>query len=114
MRAKLDALRGEIASLSRVVVAFSGGADSALVASVANGVLGAGALSVTAVSPSLAPEELADCRALASEWQLRWETVETTELADEQYARNGTDRCYRCKANLMEALGPLAETEGAT
>ncbi len=70
---KLDALRAEVARIGPAVVAFSGGADSALVARVATDVLGpARALCVTAVSASLAPEELDDCRALAAEWGLRW------------------------------------------
>ena len=111
---KLDALRREIGSVARAVVAFSGGADSALVARVATDTLGADrALCVTAVSASLAPEELADCGALAREWGLRWRTVETDELDDPQYTANGADRCYRCKASLLTALTPLAEAESA-
>jgi uncharacterized protein len=111
---KLDDLRAEIERMGRVVVAFSGGADSALVARVATDVLGPdGALCVTAVSPSLAPEELADCRALAREWGLRWRTVETDELADPEYVANGADRCYHCKASLLAALTPLAQAESA-
>ena len=113
--AKLAALRHELASTGPVVVAFSGGADSALVAKVATDVLGTGAvLCVTAVSPSLAPEERGDCRALAAEWGLRWREVETAELEDAAYAANGTERCYHCKAALMAAVGPLAAAEHAT
>ncbi|HVA03853.1 MAG TPA: ATP-dependent sacrificial sulfur transferase LarE [Acidimicrobiales bacterium] len=111
---KLDGLRAEMALLGRVVVAFSGGADSALVAWVATDVLGPELVScVTAVSPSLAPEELADCEALARQWGLRWRTVSTDEIDDPQYAANGTDRCYHCKASLLLALAPLAEAEDA-
>ncbi|MGD0255669.1 MAG: ATP-dependent sacrificial sulfur transferase LarE [Acidimicrobiales bacterium] len=115
LEAKLKALQAELVAFGRVVVAFSGGADSALVAHVATDTLGASnALCATAVSASLAPEELADCRSLASEWGLRWIAVETTELSDAAYAANGTDRCYHCKSNLLEALGPLAASEAAT
>lgn len=111
---KLDALRREIGGVTQAVVAFSGGADSALVARVATDTLGAGrVLCVTAVSPSLAPEELADCGALAREWGLRWRTVETDELDDPRYTANGADRCYRCKVSLLTALIPLAEAESA-
>jgi pyridinium-3,5-biscarboxylic acid mononucleotide sulfurtransferase len=111
---KLAALRAEVGLVARAVVAFSGGADSALLASVATDVLGPGrVLCVTAVSASLAPEELADCRALAREWGLRWRTVSTGELDDPQYAANGADRCYHCKASLLSALTPLAEVESA-
>ncbi len=92
-----------------LVVAFSGGADSAFLAWAATDTLGADAvLCVTAVSPSLAPEELADCRALAAEWGLRHVEVETAELADPAYAANDGSRCYHCKTSLLEALAPLA------
>ncbi|HET7487074.1 MAG TPA: ATP-dependent sacrificial sulfur transferase LarE [Acidimicrobiales bacterium] len=109
---RLDALRAGLRRLAPVVVAFSGGADSAFLAWVANDELGDGALAVTAVSPSLAPEEEADCRALALEWGLRWRAVHTDELADPAYAANDGRRCYWCKAALLDALAPLAA--GAT
>jgi len=112
---KLSALRADLGAMGRVVVAFSGGADSALVARVATDVLGPDrVLCATAVSASLAPDELADCRALAGEWGLRWQTVATDELDDAAYVANGTDRCYHCKASLLAALGPLAASESAT
>jgi len=115
LAARLGRLRAELAELERVVVALSGGADSAFLAWMATDVLGAGAaLCVTAVSASLAPEELEDCRRLAAEWQLRWTTVATGELADPAYVANGGDRCYHCKSALLAALGPLAAAEGAT
>ena len=92
-----------------MVVAFSGGADSAFLAWVATDTLGADqVLCATAVSPSLAPEELADCRALAAEWGLRHVEVATDELADPAYAANDGSRCYHCKTSLIEALAPLA------
>lgn len=109
----LPELRARLLELDRVVVAFSGGADSALLARVASDVLGDRALAVTAVSPSLAPEEEADCAALATEWGLRWRAVATDELADPAYAANDGDRCYHCKAELLDVLGPLADAEGA-
>jgi pyridinium-3,5-biscarboxylic acid mononucleotide sulfurtransferase len=112
---QLDNLRGRLRRLGRVVVAFSGGADSALLAWVAHDTLGpAGAHVVTAVSPSLAPEEEADCRALAAEWGLRWTPVPTGELADPAYAANDGQRCYWCKAELLSVLAPIAAAEGAT
>jgi pyridinium-3,5-biscarboxylic acid mononucleotide sulfurtransferase len=100
--------------LDRLVVAFSGGADSAFLAKVATDELGVErVLCVTAVSPSLAPEELADTRALVSEWSLRHVEVETTELADPAYRGNDGQRCARCKTALMDAIEPLASDEGA-
>jgi pyridinium-3,5-biscarboxylic acid mononucleotide sulfurtransferase len=108
------ALRRRLDELGSVVVAFSGGADSAFLAWVARDTLGDDAHAVTAVSPSLAPEELADCEALAREWALRWTPVETDELADPGYVANGADRCAHCKTELMAALEPLAAQHEAT
>ncbi len=112
---KLDALEADLRRLGRVVVAFSGGADSAFLAAVAHRTLGAaGAHAVTAVSPSLAGDEEDDCRALADEWGLRWTPVITHEMERAAYRLNDTDRCFHCKAELMDAVGPLAAAEGAT
>jgi uncharacterized protein len=105
-----EALRHELSRIGPQVVAFSGGADSAFLAWVATDTLGPDQVRcVTAVSPSLAPEELADCRSLAAEWGLRYEEVRTDELADPAYAANDGSRCYHCKTSLMDALGPVAE-----
>lgn len=114
MTASLDDLRHELRHLERVVVAFSGGTDSALLAKVARDTLGRSrVLCATAISPSLASGEADDCRALADEWDLRWVGVPTDEMSDPTYVANGSDRCARCKTALMSALGPLAEAESA-
>ena len=113
---ELDQLRRRLADLAPVVVAFSGGADSAFLAWVAHDTLGPDAAgAVTAVSPSLAAEEEDDCRALAQEWGLRWQAVYTDELADPAYAANDGDRCFHCKTALLDAVGPIAAAAaGAT
>jgi len=113
---QLDRLRDVLRSYQRVIVAFSGGADSAFLAWVARDTLGAeSAAAVTAVSPSLAGDERDDCAALAREWGLRWRTVATDEMVNVAYLRNDGERCYHCKAALMDALTPvLAAAEGAT
>jgi uncharacterized protein len=114
MGSDLGGLRDELGRLGRVVVAFSGGADSAFLAWMANDTLGPDrALCTTAVSPSLAPEERADCEALAAEWGLRWLPLPTDELANPDYSANDGSRCYHCKAELMAVLGPVAAAEGA-
>ena len=93
-----------------MVVAFSGGADSAFLAWVATDTLGADRVRcVTAVSPSLAPEELVDCRGAGRRVGTAITEVETDELADPAYSANDGSRCYHCKSTLMEALVPLAE-----
>jgi uncharacterized protein len=112
---RLERLRDVLHRLDRVVVAFSGGADSAFLARLATDTLGPErALCVTAVSASLAPEELDDCRALAAEWGLRWREVATDEMADPAYRANDAERCYHCKSSLLDALVPLATAEGST
>jgi uncharacterized protein len=112
---KIAALEGILRDLGSVVVAFSGGADSAYLASVAHRVLGSErAHAVTAVSPSLAGDEELDCRQLADEWGLRWTPVLTAEMERAAYRANDVDRCYHCKAELMDVVGPIAVAEAST
>lgn len=112
--AALSRLRAWFADQPAVVVAFSGGADSALVAWVANDVLGPErAHCVTAVSASLPESELAGCSELAASWGLNWSKVVTDELDDPAYQRNDAQRCYHCKDALSRALEPLAEARDA-
>lgn len=113
--AKIAALDDRLRELAPVVVAFSGGADSAFLAASAHRVLGSDCVHcVTAVSPSLAGDEEADCRALADEWGLRWTPVVTNEMERAAYRLNDTDRCFHCKAELMDVVAPIAVAEQAT
>src|SRR5258705_2617110 len=112
---ELGALRDRLREYESLVVAFSGGAASAFLAWVARDTLGADrVVAATAVSPSLAADELDDCRALAGEWGLRFVEVATDEIANDAYVNNDGDRCYWCKSSLMDALAPFASSAGAT
>jgi pyridinium-3,5-biscarboxylic acid mononucleotide sulfurtransferase len=107
-------LRDELGKYERLVVAFSGGADSALLAYAATATLGTEqVLCATAISPSLAEDDRRETEVLASEWGLRYHPVKTDELENPDYQANGLDRCYFCKSALMDALGPIAVTEDA-
>ncbi len=112
--AKLARLREDLSGLDGAIVAYSGGADSAFLADVAHETLGARALAVTAVSPSLAPDERASAESLAAERGWRHREVETNELERTGYVRNEADRCYHCKTELFEVLAGLASSEGTT
>lgn len=110
----LERLREELRELESVVVAFSGGADSAFLAHVAHQTLGRDRCTVvTAVSPSLAASERNDCSELAAEWGLSWVEVETSELESLDYQRNDADRCFHCKTALMDVIEPIAADHGA-
>ncbi|MFL5767347.1 MAG: ATP-dependent sacrificial sulfur transferase LarE [Actinomycetota bacterium] len=108
---KAERLSSTLERMESVVIAFSGGADSALVAAVAARVLGDRALAVTAVSPSLPPGELEAARETAKAAGVRHRTVRTSEIELESYRANGLDRCYHCKTELYDVLGELAVRE---
>ena len=96
--------------LGSVAVAFSGGADSTFLAAAARRVLGrAESHCITAVSPSLAEREEQECRELARALDLRWTPVPTFEMERAAYRTNDSDRCYHCKAELMDVMIPLAK-----
>jgi uncharacterized protein len=108
--ARLADLDAQLRGLGSVLVAFSGGTDSAFVLAAAARALGADrVVAGTAVSASLAAGELDDARAFAAGLGVPHEVVHTEEMAQDGYRANAGDRCYFCKAELLDVLGPLAE-----
>ena len=108
---KHRALRENIRSMGRVVVAFSGGIDSSLVAHVAATELGENALIATSGSASLKRSDLSLTQHLADRWKLNHRVITTDELSNTEYRANPTNRCFYCKTSLYTALQEIAETE---
>lgn len=109
----LARLRERLAREQRLIVAFSGGADSALLAWVADDVLGRRALAVTAVSPSLPSAERTAARRFAREHGIAHLEVCTDEFDRPEYRRNTGNRCFHCKTAMFDAVAPMADLLGA-
>jgi pyridinium-3,5-biscarboxylic acid mononucleotide sulfurtransferase len=95
-----------------VLVAYSGGIDSTLLAKVAYDLLGTDAIAVTANSPALMPSDLEDAKLQAQAIGIKHQIVEGKELENPNYAANPINRCYFCKSELYDQLIPLAQSWG--
>lgn len=104
LTAKRERLLDWFRAFSRCAVAFSGGVDSAVVAKAAQLAMGAGALAVTGISPSLSPSERHEAAELARLIGIRHLEMPTFEFGDPNYTRNAPDRCYYCKSELYSRL----------
>ncbi len=105
---KIEQLKAIFVEMEQALIAYSGGVDSTLIAKIAFDVLGDRALAVTAVSPSLLPEELEDAKIQAATIGIRHEIVQTHEMENPNYTSNPVNRCYFCKSELHDTLKPLA------
>ena len=108
----LTALRQRIASYPAVLVAYSGGVDSALVAAIAAEQLGDQAIAITGVSPALAPHLRQEAQQQAAWMGIRHREIPTAELNDPAYRSNPEDRCYACKRELHSLLAQLLQESG--
>jgi len=111
-RVKYDRLVEVLRELDSVVVAFSGGVDSTLLARAAKDALGERAVLVTADSETYPASELDEARRLGALLDMRHLVVRTEELQNPEYARNPVNRCFFCKEELFARLAPIAEREG--
>jgi tRNA-specific 2-thiouridylase/uncharacterized protein len=110
--AKIDAVRSDLASRDGVVVAFSGGVDSSVVAALAEDALGSAAVACTARSETLPEAELADAQQVAEEIGIRHEIVAFSELDDENFVENDDQRCYHCRSMRLETMFECARELG--
>ena len=109
---KYERVRAMAGDRGRVLVAYSGGIDSGLVAKIVHDAVGSDALAVLADSESLSRRELAEATANASEIGIPLRVIGVSELASEEYRKNPANRCFFCREGLADELVPIAQREG--
>lgn len=112
LAAKEQALFNRLKQLERVIVAYSGGTDSAYLAWAAHRALGQNAIAITADSASIPTSHKRDAEAFAHEWGFRHEYIETYEFENPEYVKNDKSRCFHCKDELFTRLEAYAAANG--
>lgn len=111
---KLRLLEDRLRALDNVLVAYSGGVDSAFLAATAHKILGNRMLAVLADSPSLARRDMADARSFAETQGVPLRVIQTEELEKPEYQMNDRNRCFHCKKELFESMKKLGDELGYT
>src|SRR3954449_2776175 len=112
LQQKEQSLFAALASMQRVIVAFSGGTDSAYLAWAANRVLGGNAIAITADSASLPESHKRDAEAFVQRFGIAHEYIVTNEFDNPDYARNDPNRCFHCKDELFTRLAEVGRQRG--
>lgn len=109
---KLEKIREKIAEKDKILVAFSGGVDSSLLAKISRDILGDNALCIILDSETLPRSELKYAEELARSWGLKYEAIKCSSLADEEFLKNTPNRCYYCKKSSFKKLKSIAVERG--
>jgi len=112
LREKEEKLFADLGAMDRVIVAFSGGTDSAYLAWAANRVLGANAIAMTADSASLPESHKRDAEAFVRQFDITHEYIHTYEFENPEYLKNAPDRCFHCKDELFTRLSQVGRERG--